>query len=536
MNKNALPQVDSTTFELAEKLRKSLEDTFCEIPALALDYSWPTVGVIDLITFPLRKKPNLSDLEKELLYMTTAYLGVILSRVWEASKIDHTVQFDELKGGVCILFKSEKNTQEEYLLTNYIHQIFFSMPQKIEVLKGFKRPFVYDGNILSSVFLGIVLGNSPIGISPLVSKVDKDKTNQPDEKSLIERAIARLCSEWFTVRYPEMMLAQVPDLFLQGAVLPPLLYDLEEGISETLDPFISYLNTMKVPLKMVQQLANIFSTCPDEKISYLGTIISLFAYPDYESLPSQIKASLRYHAHLIPAARKTILKYRNASLDSEYLLSEFDKKSASIYEYEKKIGTLPWFYFTSSDLMQKREYEIDNFITSILNFEYDKAYNEISEIVVSYPADIGFRIQHLGLEMLRGDYEYAHELAKILVSEPEIEKRPDFYSLWANCLLKLDEPEIALRYFKSVIACSNCTAELKADALNGIAWCYICLRHEEEAMTYLQEAELMGHNPLTVLLNKAYIYRLDTQNTKSRSTLLKAVSILPFDRRVFSNL
>ncbi len=536
MNKDAFPNVDAITYRLSDELCKGLEQTFAEIPALWLDYSWPSIGVIDLISFPLRKKTSMSALEKELLYMTTAYLGNVISRVWQLSGIDHKVYFDELKGGVCLRFRTDTGAEAEYLLTNYIHDLLFRMPPEIEVFKGFKRPYTFDANILSSVCLGIALGLAPIGASPSLNQTGESETNEEEKIRKIERAIARLCSEWFTARYPDVMLAQVADLFLKGGILPPLFFNREEGIGDTIDPFIEYLNQIKAPLSMIQQLALVFCACPDEKISFIGVLLGLFSYADYESLPPEIKSALRYHYHLLPIARKNILKYRGVDMTEEYLLGASEKRNLHLYEYEKKIGTLPWLYLTAEDFFMKRDFKIDLFMKAVLSFEYEKAFNELTEIVVSWPGDIGFRIQHMGFEMLRGDYEYAHELAKVLVSEPVVENRPDFYSMWANCLLKLNEPEIALRYFSTAIACATCSQDMKAEILNGIGWCYILLKKEKEAIPYLQEAQLMSQAPLGILLNRAYIYRFDGEAQKARELLLEAAKLLPYDRRVFSNL
>jgi tetratricopeptide (TPR) repeat protein len=535
--------VEDKVVELSETLCRQLEPAFCDVPALQLDYTWPTIGVMDLLSFPFRKKPGMSDSEKHLFVMISAYIGIVISRAWKEAGIGHRVYFDELKGGVCISFPGGNEAgSKDLLLTNFLTDFFVAMPAELPVFRNFYRPYHFEGNVLSGICLGIATGLSPAGEFPWTQKLTKDST--PTSKKEIhdstiihiERALAVQCATWFSGRYPDVMMAQVPDLFMHGVILPPLFYDEKEGVNDSLDPLIEYLQETRVPSEMIRQLACVFAGCPDEKISFLGVLLGMYIYPTYEALPVVIKLACKHYRSLIPSARNTILSYKAPEVSPQYLLEKPDGRYFALFEFEKSAGTLPWLSLTAEDLYGKREFAIDKFLRAVLGFEYDKAYAELNEIVVSFPADIGLRIQHIAFEMLRGDFAHAHDLAKVLVSEPEAEKRPDFYSLWAHCLLELNEPEIAMRYYKSAVAIDGCTPEIRSEALNGIAWCLICMGKEENALPYLEDAQQLTDMQLTILLNKAYLFMHKGEFDKRNSVLLEAASLLPYDRRVFSNL
>ena len=49
---------------------------------LELDYTWPSVGVIDALLFPVRRAEELEDYHRYLLAASGAYLGVMAYRCW----------------------------------------------------------------------------------------------------------------------------------------------------------------------------------------------------------------------------------------------------------------------------------------------------------------------------------------------------------------------------------------------------------------------------------------------------------------------
>jgi hypothetical protein len=534
MSQDSYQYVDKETEYKANLLIDRLSPVLSSFPELTLDYNWPSIGIIDLISFPLRKKLSMDEIETELLRLVSSYLGVWLSRTWTDAGIIHTVYTDNDLGGVCFrLQKPDSEEQKEYILENYLKNLFVDMPSDLPVLHNFRRPYTPDGNMLSSVMLGVVTGLSPLG--EVWWRDASDSRDFPEVKK-VERALAKQCARWFQHSNPDCLLSQVPDLFLHGVVMPPLFMERNPGINESSDMLVSYFENNKVPKEMVQELVSVFSRCPDEKIAILGISLVPYCYDCSGPLPESVISAFKHYKHIVPTLRNTLLAYLDPSISPEYVVNEMDPGSLEVFEFEKRTGTIPWLSLTKEDMAEKRSFPITDFIRAVISFDFESAYQEVQEIVIEHPADLGFRIQQIALEMVQGEYEYAHELSKVLLSEPGIEHRPDFYRLWGTCLLKLGEAEIALRYFQQALACKGLSPEFKSELLNSIAWCNIILKREDKAKPCLVEAQSLSNAPLTILLNRAYIALSENNISEHASFLSQAVSILPYDRRVFSNL
>ena len=152
------------------------------------------------------------------------------------------------------------------------------------------------------------------------------------------------------------------------------------------------------------------------------------------------------------------------------------------------------------------------------------------------PADIELRIQQIKFEMIRGDFEYAHDLCKVLISEPGAENFPSFFNLWGMCLLELKEPDLAGRYFRAAKGIAKMDPQLRAEILNNLAWANIQLGMLEEAKPLLIEAESLSNCPVTIYLNLAFIAARQNDGEKREAYLKRALEIAPYDRRVFANI
>ena len=113
--------LDKTVEKTYKKFVKRWNELLNVSPELELDSSWPSISVLDQLTFSLRLHEDLSEAQEELLEGSAAYLAVFVHTCWsliaEEVKvgIDHDGIFVSAKGGEFIpdeeeiYFHAEKN-------------------------------------------------------------------------------------------------------------------------------------------------------------------------------------------------------------------------------------------------------------------------------------------------------------------------------------------------------------------------------------------------------------------------------------------
>ncbi|HMO19288.1 MAG TPA: tetratricopeptide repeat protein [Oligoflexia bacterium] len=550
------PQIDS----VVDKFLEQWDPRLASSGLLRLDFTWPSLGVIDLIAYPLRFNDLSSELEHALLREITAYIAVCISKTWSRLNISHKVGFHDEDGSITIfvsgslsriLSDSSYDPEDEVtpipiFIERSLFDFFKNMPPTIPVFRGFDKPYLGDSNVISYLSLGLISCLSPF-ISGAWS--DLDETLEAQHLKSVEKELARQTSQWFSEAFPDLPLSHVSELYLRKSIMPPYLFSDSSPMVEPVNLLLSYLRDLGVPRDMSSSLFRALSMCPDDQLSLLGISCSGF-YQKHNLVPPEVYAASRVKRDSVPLVREAVLESYKAyklaedAFDSSYYIpNELKKAYETLYLLEHELGLLPWLSLPSSRLLIDDSYKKDllQFIGASLDFDFVTASRVISDLCERNPSDINFRVQHIKLRVIAGDLDDAHELSKRLLSEPGSEAHPQFLNLWGSILLALDEPEIALRYFRGALKIEKkdgvlIDSVLRSEILNNTAFALIRQEEYSESLSLLKEAEIISLCPLTIYLNRCLIGDRTGDKKLQAEAFSKALMLAPSDRRVFALL
>lgn len=527
-------------FEIDESLKREVagfvtewNQRFAEFPFFTLDYSWPSLGIIDLFTFSLRYKFSLTEDEDRILALSSLYLSCVIANLRSDGESPAKISLS-MEGDVLLFFYISDQKIVVHL-KELLGKTLREINNFIPISPDFNRPISYDTVVIPSFTLSIVAGTSPL------LKIDRKTSSvgvNTQEIADLQKTISVNIAKWFEKHFPRLEMSHVPELYLKGFIWPPLLMEETPPLVKATNELLNYCNELKLPLSYLRSLLEAFALCPDEQVAGIAVAVS-GVFRKVQDISICTIGSARSRRYLTPLLRAAFIN--SASYSSEIMDDwtnvGLNQSMYNLFEIEIEVGTLPWLSLSREWLANEDNFKkISNFIQSIKIFDFDKSVKYLDDLVVADPSDIELRIQQVKLEFIRKDFETCHELCKRLVSEPKADSYPEFFNLWGLCLLSMNEPELSARYFRAAKAIKHTRATLKAEILNNLAWSNIHLGQYDKAKNELHEAEALSLCPVTVWLNLAFIAGMQKDSVKRQYYLKKSVQVAPYDRRVFGNL
>ena len=493
---------------------------------------WPSLGIVDLYTFSLRYKSILNDKERSLYKEAVSYICLVISNIWDNLQIKHKIFTDEM-GQVSISYSFE---DKDYVLPveEIVYLNLSSQTGMLSVDDTFERPYSFDCNFIPVLTYSILAGLSP-ALPPTPWKQFGSDAREHWLVS-IEKEIAKSISSWFAIAYPKLELAQVPELYLNGLIRPLFLSESNQSFTDSVRRFFVYCTNLSLPSSYIQELVRAFSICPDEQIG-IHSLALAGVFKDINDVPASIYSNAKIYRYAAPFIGDALsLSLSNSGVNGNWLSDPTKESSEMVYKFECALGVHPWLILPYERIRNNQDPELREFLELVHSFYYEEAGRKLMSILENNPADIDLRLQHIKFEVLRGDFEYAHQLCKTLISEPGAENNGLFFNVWGLCLLELGEPDLAARYFRAAKNNSQISPDLKSDVMNNLAWANIQLGMMDQAKPLLLEAEHLSSSPLTIYLNLAYIFSVKKDVQSQNLYLERAMEIAPFDRRVFANI
>ena len=134
---------------------------FFDYPQLKLDRTWPSIGIIDKILFPLRTKESFNFTDYDFIKGAAAYIGIIAHNNWsryDNVKCDLKLTGDNVKDFV--LLAQDKEDEIAIYLCKSLENILKGSNKEVNFFAKDKRFFTYNENLLSPCSMGIVSGLS----------------------------------------------------------------------------------------------------------------------------------------------------------------------------------------------------------------------------------------------------------------------------------------------------------------------------------------------------------------------------------------
>lgn len=503
----------------------------------ALDDSWMSLGVVDLITFPFRISFPTKGEGLNRFRGSVAYSALVLSEFWVQYGLEVKITADE-ENGIQIIAKRGDDTvsfliEDEF--TTFFQMFSESLPPTFQVFKDFARPFSADSNMFHAFLHGPVIGYSDICSFPW--NEDPDAFESAIE--IFQKLVARQNAEWFSRVVPTNPLLQVPEFYLKRLVFPPYLCDKNPPLVSVADAASGYLKSFGLTPPQLKGIGRDLCFAPDEILSSYGALLYLSMCEVGDKIDPVILACARPKVNYFAIQRLAIQGIAHHFGRSwDWVQGQCrDERSLFVYEQEKYFGMLPWFTLDGGSISSYFSEEwFKEFISYCMDYNLTKAIKVLDLQIEKDPGDIDLRVQRIKLSMIARDLQDAHERCKRLLSEPEADSNPQFFNLWGYILLDLGEPDGASRYFKAGLAVCPEDGNLRSEMLNNLAWSYLGVGKIREAEDLLDESISISKCPVTALLNKGAIAWEERRIEDLYAIREKAIKLAPHDRRVFASV
>ena len=516
----------------AEQFRVQWSFARTHAPVLTLDGSWPSIGVLDLLLAPLRGKKALSPQGDELVKGAARYLATITHECWRRFGADPTVE--EGDDGVTIktstgpfLTSGEEVSIE---IEKQLRQLLRVCPSPFPVTVGKSRLLGPDQNWLSLFALGLFLGISPYGQGPW--RAYEVAQFQPAAETVL-KYLAQTAVDNYSRLYHDELVGQVPELYLNDLIYPPLLIDEELPCLRAATGVVSFLRSCRFSSKALLPLAKNFARSADEVLATVGLVY--YAAACREAPSPDITARAEALGVRMPVLRLPMLEVReHLNLDRDWLSADKPEESDRVrYELEKQFGFFPLIRLPARMVLDLR---LRPLVRALATFDFDGAYQQLHQLLAANPHKREYRRQLIHLDIHTEQYDRAEKALNKLAVEPGFEDDPWVHNelgLLSIYRRRLDEAERCLETAHRLISPKT---DRPCDIANNYAWALILLKKIPQALPIAEQALINNPSPLVPLLNLAYLHRATGDVAQFEETCLKLLDIAPADRRVIVNL
>ena len=528
--------VDAKVADIVNNFRSLWSRHLVRSPLLELDGNWPSVGIIDLMTFPLRHRDELGQREGVLITECAAYLAVIAERCWIALGAEVKVQNG--LHGICISMSGGPLSSGKRFIVHVerdLREYLRKVPVPLPVIGEFRRVLTFDGNLVSSYALGLMLGLAPSGDGPL--KTEPLGSYKP-HLEIAERELARQSVDYYTRVFPDEPLGQVAELYLCRLIFPPVLMAEPYPAMNAVHHLIDFFHDYRVNKRMMMNLCHNLALSPDELQSSVGMVFYTALLE--EDPPSEILAAAQAKGRNMALLRPAMLYVREQfGLRPDWITEpEVTAEDLRRYEIEVQLGFLPWFNLRPSKVASKStDPNLTEFLQALSINDFPQAVRIADQIIESNPSDLEMRVQRVYLDLYQGDIDRARHGAKSLSTEPEAETDSRFFHLWGLCEIYQGDTESASRRFNTALELCNENGVFRAEVANDLACALIESENFERALEVLDYAMPYSPSPVSVLLNKVFV--LERLGQVEEASLIHSqilIRLAPTDRRVVGRL
>ena len=498
----------------------------------ALDYSWPSIGTIDLITYPLRGKSKYTEEEKELIKGCASYIGLIadtcLSKIFTS-----TVLSDDSKRGIKIVFfggEVLKDGEQTISIEKELTSILMLAPNPFPVLSTFSRPITGEENLVSLFALGVFTGLSPFGRGKLKEYPIEEYKAQTDE---VVKYLSLTTASYFEKCFPDLELSHVAELYLNNLIYPPvMLNEVLPAINST-NGVVEFAKSFNVGKKSLLKLAVSLSSVPDEVISSTG--IAVYGALAKGELSKKVIAASLSRGDFTGILRSAMYSVRESmGLVGDWLLNEqFDETDEKAFRAELELGFIPWVWIRPN---KKNFLKYQKILTFLTKFDFQQSMSGLDLLISENPKDIDLRLQRIYLEGLLDNFEEMEKSLRDLLTEPGAENSPRLYDLLGACEVQKDNLKEANKLFKKAFNLIS-SKTLRADHIaNNFLTCMLLSENYNDVLKYANDVIKISPNPVSPMLNKSFaLFKLNKEEEliEIENELFE---LAPIDRRVFFNL
>lgn len=519
-----------------EELKLVWGKHLAKVPTLVLDDTWPSVGVLDLMTHPLRRRVDLMPFEIGLVRGVAAYIAKQIYDSWK--EMGAEVTLEDTERGITVRASRGPKIEPGTVVSAYVErdvaQLLVRLPNPLPILNDFSRLITSEQQVLPTYTIAMCLGLSPF-IEGSWSK--ESLTSMEREVGKVTRHLARSCADWYARVYPDEPLGQVPELYLFGLVFPPLLMNEEWPALHGVDGLCDFAQSYKVSVKQLERFAANLARSPEEQLSHIGFVFAAAVLSDDPS--PELAALAQSKGSYVGTLRAAMVKARTLlGLGGDWLeLDDIHFEQLAQIRREQELGFLPWISVSANKLATVPfDPELKQLVHASLHFDLLQATRLAQKLIEDTPQDLELRVQRIYLELVAKNIDRADALLKELLTEPECDDEPRVNNIAGIMALARGHHSAADVYFLRAKSQVVGQPFLSADMINNYGWTKVCRDRYDEALLAFDEAITIYPGYLAAHISRVgVLYRLNLieEADKARRALAR---FAPTDRRVFLGL
>ncbi|HQH25844.1 MAG TPA: hypothetical protein PLP17_00495 [Oligoflexia bacterium] len=528
--------IDPNVSQIAACFKNEWNPRLSIAPALLLDDTWPSIGTLDLLTFPLRLVSDLPKEAETLLRGSAAYLALVIHKCW--SLIADKVDAANMEEGITVTASGGRFlAEDETVRVNVektLRDCLENLPYPYPVISAFTRPISFDANVICPLAIGLFTGLSPFVEGPWAKMQSSEYA--PALESIL-RELARQSADNYARVYPDEPLGQVAELYLHSLIFPPLMIGETLPATNSSQKIIEFFDQYKISRESILKLARNLARSADELFCCTGLV--LYAALTEEMPPEDVIAAAQAKGKFMGLLRRSVIAVRdNRQLGPDWI--ESGLTGDSLYQrcsIENALNLIPWLYLSPQRIAaDAKQGNLTALLAALCDFDFSTATRVLEKLIEEDPSDIECRLQMAQLRVLAEEYEEAEGLCSNIASEPGADENPRLFDLWGMVALKRRNQTAACKYLKAGLAIKNMDPVLKSDMANNLGWAYILQGDFTTAIRYIDVGLETALCPVTLILNKVFaLWRL-SKHEEAGALRHRLFAIAPTDRRVFSDL
>jgi hypothetical protein len=537
--------IEESIKQLADNFSKSWTKKLKKVPRFSLDYTWPSVGTLDLITYQLRRKDVYTRKERDIIRSASAYLACIAHDCWSQFPGNPTVEVQNTSGVefdiIITATGGDLLAAEESFSVNVVQSLKLVLEYKGDALSFFGRklravPLNY--NLLSLFGIGLITGYTPFGIGPWKDDDEKDYV-----RNLIQAQeyLAKTCASYYNKHFPDEDIGKDENLYHYFLILPPSQIEEHFPGCRAVTGIIQYFKDNDIPLDRLTTLSNNLALSPDDLISTAGFALSCALCNETQDPSNKLIALSQSKGSYAAKIRPAVMTARKALghiADISECIEKGDFDTAiTLAEIEKKLNLIPLLRCSTRHF---KNTAFKPFINALLWFAPKEARDEIDLLEKQGAAlEPDIILQAIFLDIMMGNLDKARDeldfFENLLEGNPLQEK---FLFLELKGLYEAFQGDLknACKYLQMSLEENIKDAAQWERIATELARFYVLdFKHEEGLMLI---NEIVKKNPYTITARvyRALSYEEGGQDKELRKEIEALAKFAGNDRRVFGLL
>lgn len=504
------------------------------LPELRLDGSWPAVGTLDLILWPLRESKTLTAEWQRVVRGASCYLALMTRRIWEECGAPAYVF--EIDGKVCVGVRGDSTPWRGGVceLERQLTEVVVNPPDYLPLVRNLIRPIGPDSALIAPL-MGAMLS----GLDPWTRYAQQPGGAQAENLSAyrvgrLARVLASDCVARYEQLYPDDQHGQVAELFLSGLVFPPLYVEEDGPAVGRAVELVRFFRGYGIGEQHIRRVCGRLARWPDEQISLTSYVVAA-AYAEPHRAAELIPLG-QAKGLLIGAVRRAYLEVRKElGYGASWAEGEGSaEESIASLRGEELLGFLPWLYMDGACVCElSNRKDVRRAFEAAIGFRLAEAVEILDECLTGEAIDTELRLQMIYWEMIQGDLDAAERRIRELAADDEsCARNPRFYEVSGMCALQKGDLGGAIDAFEQGLPMFGRELEYQSNLANSLGWAYLCAGVVDRASYMLDLALRESRNPVTVLLNKVVCYERPGYSAKRHAWEARIAKLAPNDRRV----